>query len=186
MRKSRTAQLVDAQRARTMVRITSRFEQLPIRGYVRAVGPRFFALELVSDRIRFDGFECLRISDLSVIAPDPYSAFAEAALKMRGEVGEKKARIQVGNIESILKSANQAFPLISIHREKVDPNVCQIGKVVKVGRGKVSLLEIRPNATWRMRPDEYRLSEITRVSFGGDYEDALHIVGGVAKLGSLG
>ncbi len=27
-------------------------------------------------------------------------------------------------------------------------------------------------------PEEYRVAEITRVSFGGDYEDALHLVGG--------
>ena len=48
--------------------------------------------------------------------------------------------------------------------------------MVAVARGELSLLEIRPDATWEDTPTDYRLSQITRVNFGGDYEDALHIV----------
>jgi len=79
-----------------------------------------------------------------------------------------------------LRSAGRAFPLVAIHREKVDPDVCHIGRVVNIKRGRVVLLEIRPDATWEDGPSEYRLNEITRVNFGGDYENALHIVGGDA------
>ena len=41
-------------------------------------------------------------------------------------------------------------------------------------------LEINPDATWDEKPNEYKLSEITRVDFGGDYEKALYLVGGLA------
>jgi hypothetical protein len=47
----------------------------------------------------------------------------------------------------------------------------------------MSLLEINPDATWDDTPSEYRLSEITRVNFGGDYEDALYLVGGSPPRG---
>jgi hypothetical protein len=47
-----------------------------------------------------------------------------------------------------------------------------------VDRGRLSLLEIGPDAKWEDSPKEYRVAEITRVNFGGDYEDALHLVGG--------
>jgi hypothetical protein len=43
---------------------------------------------------------------------------------------------------------------------------------------RVSLLKIDPDATWDTTPTEYRLREITRVGFGADYENALHLVGG--------
>ena len=56
--------------------------------------------------------------------------------------------------------------------------MCWIGRVVGIDRGRVTLLEIRPDATWKRKPTEYRLSEITRVNFGGDYEDALALVSG--------
>jgi hypothetical protein len=84
----------------------------------------------------------------------------------------------VANIESLLLSAGKAFPLVTIHREQVDPDVCCIGQVQGVSRGRVSLLEIGPDAVWEDTPEEYRIKEITRVNFGGDYEDALHLVGG--------
>lgn len=38
-----------------------------------------------------------------------------------------------------------------------------------------------PDALWEEKPEIYRLSQITRVSFGGDYETALHLVGGGMK-----
>jgi hypothetical protein len=46
------------------------------------------------------------------------------------------------------------------------------------GARSVSLLEINPDAIWDDNPTEFKLSEITRVNFGGDYENALFLVGG--------
>lgn len=45
---------------------------------------------------------------------------------------------------------------------------------------RVSLLEIGPGASWDDQPNEYKLRDITRIDFGGDYEQALHLVGGAA------
>lgn len=178
MAKSRLSRLTDAMNQRTLVRMTRRFEDSRIHGYVLAVGPKFFLLALVSDRIRFDGFECFRISDVLSVKPDPYAAFKDAALKKRGERMPEKPPLDLDSKETLLRSASRAFPLVTIHIEKVDPDVCYIGRVVDISRGKVSLLEIAPGAVWDDKPAEYRLKDITRVNFGGDYEDALHIVGG--------
>ncbi|MBC7851905.1 MAG: hypothetical protein IAF94_00570 [Pirellulaceae bacterium] len=135
-------------------------------------------MSVVSDRIWFDGFECFQISDVSDVAPDPRADFVETALKKRGERLTKKPQVNVASIEDLLQTAGRAFPLVTIHRERHDPDICQIGHVETVSSGRVSLLEIDPDATWDDEPTEYRLSEITRVNFGGDYENALHLVGG--------
>jgi hypothetical protein len=52
----------------------------------------------------------------------------------------------LGNIEELLLSAGRASPLITIHREQVGPEVCRIGRVLGVDSGRVSLLEIGPDA----------------------------------------
>ena len=174
----RTGELVEAIRRREFIRFSRRFESSKIRGYVLDVGPQFFLLALVSDRIWFDGFECFRIADVKDLRLDPYAAFAEAALKKRGERRRKKPRVSVANLEDLLLSAGKAFPLVTIHREQVEPDVCWIGRVQGVNGGRVSLLEICPDAVWKDTPEEHRVKEITRVNFGGDYEDALHLVGG--------
>lgn len=142
------------------------------------IGPEFFLLSLVSDRVRFDGFECFRISDVRNLRSDPYAAFAEAALKKRGERKPKKPNINITNVGPLLVSASHVFPLVTIHRERIEPDICHIGRVVNVGDGRLSLLEISPDGQWDDSATEYRIREITRVNFGGDYEDALHLVGG--------
>ena len=176
MAKRELIQLEKAMRARQLVRFSRRFEKTPVRGYVLDIGPRFFLLALVSDRLWFDGFECFRVCDVKNVRPDPYSEFAEMALKLRKEKKPKKLRISLSSIQEILSSANRAFPLITIHREKVDSGICWIGRVLKFDRGHVLMQEINPAAKWHKKPSKYRLSEITRVNFGGDYENALSLV----------
>jgi hypothetical protein len=164
-----------------LIKLTRPFEAGSVNGYVRAIGPRFFLLALVDDYIRFNGFECLRTSDVRELeVPHRHAGFAEAALKNRGERIPKKPAVRVASMEALLLSSSRAFPLVTIHREQIDPGVCWVGHVLGVARGCVSFLEISADATWYQRPSEYKLSEITRVDFGGQYEDALHLVGGPA------
>jgi hypothetical protein len=165
-------------RKRQFVRFDRRFEDSPVRGYVLDVGPKFFLIASVSDRIWFDGFECFRVGDVRGFEPDPHARFAESALRKRRDRLPRKPRVSIRSIEELLVSADRSFPLVTIHREGVDPDVCWIGRVLGVEHGCVSLLEITPDATWEAKPESYRLSEITRVSFGADYEAALYSVGG--------
>ena len=169
-------QLREAMLERTFLRFERKFEKHKIRGYVLDVGPQFFLLALVSDRIWFDGFEIFRISDIRRLGPDPYTEFAERALRLRNEKMPERLDIDLSEIDQILRTAASFFPLIAIHREGVDSEVCWIGRVVSVEKGKLALLEIGPDANWDDEPTYYRTREITRVSFGGDYEEALRLV----------
>jgi hypothetical protein len=176
------SQLAIARRDRVLVKFTRPFEQGSVNGYVIDIGPQFFLVALVSDGIRFNGFQCFRLSDVRRLqVPSKYAACAEAALKKRAERVSKNPHVVITSLPKLLLTANRAFPLVTIHRERVDPDVCQIGHVVDLRNGCVSMLEIGPDAVWDDKPETYSLNEITRVDFGGDYEDALHLVGGLPK-----
>lgn len=160
------------------MRFRHRHETTWLRGYVLDVGPTFFLLLAVSDRMWFDGFECLRIPDVSYLAPDPTAAFMEKALELRRANRPARPPIDLQSVASILESASVVFPLATIHIEEIDPDVCYIGRVVKVGRKYLTLQEIDPHAVWESRATQYELADITRLGFGQDYEDALYLVGG--------
>jgi hypothetical protein len=165
--------------AKLLVKFSRPFEGRSIYGYVLDIGPRFFLIAIVGDRVRFDGFSCIRLSDVRKLqAPHYYAAFAEAVLRKRGERMPKKPRVSMASVDEMLLSADRAFGLVTIHRENINPDVRQIGRVVGVSKGRVKLLEIGPDASWDDEPKVYRLSEISRVDFGGDYENALQLVGG--------
>lgn len=165
------------------MRLSCRFENTAVRGYVLDVGPQFFLLCLVTDRIWFDGFECFRVADIRSVKPDPHAAFVEAALRKRKARRPKKPFVSVRGVAGMVRSAGPAFPLVAVHGEEVDSSVCWIGRVLKVREGRVSLLEVDPAAKWGDRATEFRLAELTRLNFGGDYEGALHLVAGEPEAG---
>jgi hypothetical protein len=161
------------------VKFTRPLQDAPVYGYVLDIGPRFFLMAIVDDGIWFNGFSCFRLTDVRELqAPHDYAAFAEAALRTRGDRMPKNPRVSVASLEELLLSAGRAFALGTIHREQVNPDVRQIGRVIGVAKGRVKLLQIGPDASWDDEPKVHRLSEITRVEFGGDYEIALQLVGG--------
>ena len=179
MPKDQSARLAFALRKKLLMRFTRPLEPGFVKGYVLDIGPRFLLVALVRDNVWLNGFQCFRLSDVrNVQAPDLYISFVEAALKKRGQRLPRKPPVSMDSLEELLLTANRAFPLATIHREKVDPDVCNIGRVIGLTKGRLSLLEIGPDAKWDENPTEFRLSEITRVDFGGDYEEALHLVGG--------
>ena len=135
-------------------------------------------LALVSDRLWFDGFECFRVRDVLDVSLDPYAGFAEAALRKRGQRKPRKPAVDLSSSGALLLSAGRRFPLVAIHREQIDPEVCWIGRLLGVHRGRLSPLEIYPDTKWDTTPTEYPVREITHINFGGDYEDALASVGG--------
>lgn len=165
---------------REFVRIGRRFEDTPIHGYVLAAGPRHFVMALVNDRVWYDGFECFRLKDIRSVAPDPYADFAKAALRLRGQRKPRTPRLDLTSMQTLLASAGALFPLVTIHREKIQPDVCHIGRVVATSDKEVTLLEIDPGAVWEEATETYSIKQITRVNFGGGYEDALALVGGAA------
>jgi hypothetical protein len=163
-----------------LVQFTRSVEEGSITGYALAVGPQFFLLALVDDNIRLNGFLCLRSQDVrNLQIPAKRVAFIETALKLRGERRPRIPAVVVDSIQELLRTAGHLFPVITIHRERVAPGVCHIGRVVAVSNSEVSLVEIGTDARWDEGPLSYRIKEITRVDFGGDYEEALTLVGGL-------
>lgn len=179
MIQKKKSQLALARQKKLLVRFASVLDRGTVNGYVLDIGPQFFLIALVSDGLRPNGFQCYRLADIRKLqVPDKFARFHEAVLKKRGIRFPRKPGVDVSSLEKLLRTANRAFPLITIHREKVDAGACWIGRVVDLGRGRVTLLEIGPDPSWDDDLETHRLGEITRVDFGGDYENALQLIGG--------
>ena len=154
-------------------------EEGHLHGYVAAVGAAFFALQVIDDSIRFNGISCIRFTDVTkVVAPDPYAGFLIKALKARGEKRGKIKSIDLSSTHALVATAAKHYPLVTIHLEKAQPDVCYIGKILSVTDSKLTLLHVSPGAKWESSPEHYSLAEITRIDFGGAYEEALYLVAG--------
>jgi hypothetical protein len=171
-----TNTLEAAHQRAVLVRITRSFESGHVDGYVEAIGATFFMMLVIGDGIRYGGFQVFRRADVVSLQPSPHAAFVEAALALRGLERPRVDAIDVSTLMGVLASASQAYPLVAIHCEAADPDVCHIGRVVAVDETELTLHEITPDATWEEEPSTHVLHTITRVDFGGPYEEALALV----------
>lgn len=148
-----------------------------IEGYVVGVSELFIMLhELNSDYMDLNGYIVLRAEDIRRYrVRDDYEAFLARALKLKGIGPVPQPEVDLSSLSKLLSSANSLFPLITIHREIMDAEVCFIGKVQKQTAKTVLLEEITPAARWK-RTRRYNFKDITRVEFGGGYEEALALV----------
>jgi len=179
MPKNRREQLELACSEKLLVRFYSSFGTGSRIGYVLDIGRHFLLFARIDDGMKFDGFDCVRIEDLRRFkVPAQHAEFVLAALRKQKQLIRRKPKIDLSSVTSILQSANKIFPLITIYRERRNPNVCNIGRIENVDEENVLLLQIDPDAEWEMKPKKLRISEITQIQFGGAYEHALYLVGG--------
>lgn len=146
-------------------------------GYVAAAGEEFFALELIDDSIRLNGFNCMRYSDITRCDfPAPPAGFLTKALKAQGFCRQEKFLPNLSTLSSLLSTAGAVFPLLTIHLEVSDPDICFIGKVESVTSDQLDLKLITPDGEWKVSTKQIALDGITRVDFGGAYEAALFLI----------
>ena len=171
--------LADALVNKHIIEFWYRFDAGSTLGYVLDIGPQFFLVANIDDSMRFDGYQIVQVKNLRRMqAPARYGKFVASALRQRKQRINRRPNIKLGGISEILESANRLFPLITIYRENIKPDSCWIGRIADLTDSAVRLHEIGPDAVWDKEPSSHRLSQITRVEFGGGYEEALLLVGG--------
>jgi hypothetical protein len=151
-----------------------------LEGLVFGVSDLFLSMAILDERVRFNGIEIFcrdHMSDIQI--PAPHATFYESALRLRGDRAPEPPPLDLASMRSVLESISKIAPLVVIHRELQEPDVCEIGQITALDAETFELREIDPDADWVEDISEFRYEDITRVGFAGDYEGALALVAGV-------
>ena len=141
-------------------------------GVVVGIGAEWILLHTVNtDIVCFNGYTALRIEDVKTVKVS--ALFLSLALALRGEQPAPSPNVSLASLPELLVSADAHFPLLTLHPERLYPDECFIGRVAQLTEKAVQLRELDVHATWRKRLHRHRLKDITRVDFGGGYENAL-------------
>jgi len=169
--------LMQAQEKKSIISFSRGFEPGSFTGYVMALGPKFFVLASLDDGFKFENYVCLRIRDIEDLeAPAKYEAFYNDVRRLRGDKFPPSPKLDLTSAASILYSARKS--LVTIHREKLNPDTCVIGYGLSDNAKILEFLEIGPDAKWDETPSYLRIKDITRIDLPGPYEEALLLVGG--------
>ncbi len=147
-----------------------------LEGFVVGLSPTWAVLHLV-DEVDLNGWSVIRLDSIARVERQGVNAFTARVLRHRGE-SPTPLDIDLGELPDVLADLGERFPLLSIHREGLDPEVCAIGKPVRIGKRKLELLDIDPDALWDHAPRRFAYEEITRIDVDHRYAQALHEMGG--------
>lgn len=144
-----------------------------VRGFVLDYSDSFTLLNVLDYDFYLNGFTVIRNSDITRYRTyDKDDYFLNMALRLKSIKPARKPKINLSNWESVLRTAQKLFPLLTIRREAISKDVCYIGKLVSVTNKTFTLYDIDPDANWD-RPHQRKLADLTKVDFGRGYEDAL-------------
>jgi hypothetical protein len=142
-------------------------------GFVVDANEEMVLLQLVDDSVRLNGYQILFLEDISDFAhPAPFNDFQKKVLALRGEE-VVDPEVVLEDLAVLLIDISEEFGLVTLHREEIEPDSCEIGRVVRADAVTYELEEIGSDARWFDDTFEYDLYDITRIEFGGAYEDAL-------------
>jgi hypothetical protein len=152
-------------------------------GRVAAVRDGLVVLALIGDDIVPNGFVVLRTADITFVKyPAPYAELVEKVLGVRG--GEQRFSLPSKPMSwgGVLESAAKYWPLAAVHTETAQPDVVFIGQVTSIpSEGAVmSLRLVGPDGKWKKKAMAIPVGDISRIDFGGRYEEALAIAVGLA------
>jgi hypothetical protein len=123
------------------------------------------------EQFLLNGYSIFRNSDVKRWRPIPKDDFLARAAVLHKLRPRKPAKVRVASVRQALSSAGKAFPLVTIHTERVRRSVCYIGRVLRTSQRALTLLSISPQADWD--EEGYLLKNITLIEFDGTYERLL-------------
>jgi hypothetical protein len=151
-----------------------------IEGYVLDIGVEWVLLARLDPEVFLNGFVLVKLSDVVRAGKSSSRQFVRRALELHGEWPPARPdwKLSLDDIAGLLAAVAARRPLLTIYVEDDDPEVCFIGAPAKIGRRKLHLLEVSPRAVWDAEPTKWPLADVTRIDFGGRYEQALYDVAG--------
>ena len=150
----------------------------PLYGFVLACSETLTLLHLLeTSTYTLNGYSVIRNEDVSLYAvyDRPTYYYESKVLRLKGIKPQPQPEISLGNLSDLLTSIDRLYPLFTIHRELVTNDRCFVGSLAGITAKTFTLDEVDDCAEW-IGPRRYRFSDITKIDFGGGYEEALALV----------
>lgn len=178
-RRAITGLLLDALRAQVPVRLER--EQAwwadDVCGFVASMSTRWVAVQRLMDSVYVDGYEVVRIEDVTGVDDDREGGYIERSLAALGRPAPDFHLPKDAGAAGVLRAARQHSPLVCVHLEMADDDSLLVGRLARVGARKFDLQLVGPRGVWEVDSARIWNRDVTRVGFGDRYSVALERFG---------
>lgn len=152
-------------------------ETSPLFGFVLACNDDFSLIqEFDRDSFILNGYNVFRNNSVKKYCVyDDENYFLREAISLKKIKPKPVVNISIESWTEVLRSISENYSLIMIEREKLDNEVCNIGKLHKLKKKSFVLEEIDSSAEWSGTYD-YKFKDLTKVGFDGLYANTLSFV----------
>jgi len=146
-------------------------------GFVVAESPALVAIHHVSERFDFDGYRVFpRDTITRMTRRFDARALIVTALRLKRLAPAAPRALDLTSVRALVASIDAAYPLVVIHRERISPDECEIGRL-RLHTDETYVLDwMTPQATWELDQRRFRFADVTRVDFDSGYENTLAMV----------
>jgi hypothetical protein len=144
-----------------------------LQGFVVGLARDWLLLHKADERAYLDGYSAVPVADVfDAWTVDPHATVTERALRLVGEHPKPLPELDLISARAVIEYADAHFPLVTVYVERNIPDVCYIGRIVRLAGDEFTLATITPGARWD-GVETFAYDDVTRVEFGAKYEDAL-------------
>jgi hypothetical protein len=167
-----TGDLLSLMESRELVNVRGPAEYYDTIGYVAGVGSHWWLIQIVDSHGAADGFRAIRLGTVETVEPvEEVSSFLPRLLEAR-PLAADVPDVGLGNARQVLQATRSPAALIYLVTDDMEPGAFWIGQIADLDDAGVLLEKVSPVGTWA-GSEHFRYEAITRIGFGGSYEDAL-------------
>ena len=155
-------------------------------GFVLKANSELVLVNTLGDIGNFNGFSVLRKSDVVRLSTVPKRSFDRLIVEADGIQPRPFPGVAFQNLSTLVESASRLFGIVSIMNEFARPDISHVGVFEGSEKRHLRLKEINIFGEIQKRISRHQWMSITRVDFGGPYEEALGRVVNHLKEGSIG
>ena len=142
-------------------------------GFVASMSTRWVAVQRLMDSVYVDGYEVVRIEDVTGVDDDREGGYIERSLAALGRPALDFQLPEDAGAEGVLRAAGQHSPLVRVHLEMADDYPLLVGRLARLGARKFDMQLVGPRGVWEVDSARIGYRDVTRVGFGDRYSVAL-------------
>jgi hypothetical protein len=164
----------------TLIEIKRHNEKFSRTGYIFAENKSLLGIHQVDDSFRLNGYCVLRKKDIfSTDESFEKKDLITSALGLKNQFLIAPEKTKITSIQIAMRTAQEEFGVLVIHREKVCPGEVEVGTMRLNSETTYILRWLDVLANWENDDRIFKFSDVTLLEFGTEYEQTLF---SVAKL----